>query len=628
MRLQHPNHLLSANKTHSQDLLLGKGRNMLKLPPATQLVAASTRNYQWASILSLHEASSLSCGWRLDTRALAFKLSGIQTGAHTARSIAISDCGNFAVVGYSSGNVTVITLQNKSIRQLIDPSLERVEGGFPPRTHDSAVECVEVTGGNQVIFTASLDCCLKYWDLRSGKLLTTTKTALPASKSCVHPSADLVMVVQHLSVYIYHSNPHRFSVAGQEEEKEGALEVEDSFHHPVRVLHGHTSPITAIALAPDTYRYLATAGGDGSLLLWDISASACVGQYRFLSPALSLHFHPDALFLATTHAGERGAFLWVNNLRYGYVPEVVPHPEEIPTETLTCLHFPTTHGTEEEEEEKGGEETESQRALRAAESDKVEADLFDPKRDVALQQQKRLHEAYAYLDGLPADGVQLAADLPRSLWWNVPLVEEMKEKNQPLLPAKKKDVPFFLPQTQELRPTFLVVASDAGKRTEGDKGEDTARDMNLNQLTPFQKLLRQRQFDEALQYLVALQTAPAIDLEVRQLAIYHHTGSLEEEVVYTEAELLQMNDTLTSFLELVHFFLKERRAVDLVQGLLADFLRCHVSLLTRLIGSNAPRLGDLLRSVMEEQRLVKDTVRHMVAYPDCLVNTFTGSSFI
>lgn len=58
----------------------------------------------------------------MDSRQMSFKLSGIKTSSHVARAIAMSECGNFALVGYSSGNVTRVNLQNKSLRQLFDPS--------------------------------------------------------------------------------------------------------------------------------------------------------------------------------------------------------------------------------------------------------------------------------------------------------------------------------------------------------------------------------------------------------------------------------------------------------------------------------------------------------------------------
>ncbi|KAK7200506.1 WD domain, G-beta repeat/Utp21 specific WD40 associated putative domain containing protein [Novymonas esmeraldas] len=584
-------------------------REAVKLPPATALAAATTRNYQWSSLVSLHTASALACGWRMDNRAMEFKLSGIQTSAHTARALALSDCGNYAVVGYSSGNVAVLSLQNRSVRHLFDPSLGA------DRAHDSSVECVEVACGNTIVVTAGLDGVIKMWDLWTGKLKASIATDQPMTQSCLHEASSLFIVAQHYTIRVYHANP------------DVGLTAEE-LCTPVRELEGHNSPVTALALAPDTYRYVASTSGDGALLVWDLAAAACVGQYRFASPALSLAFHPDALFLVTTHAGERGAYLWVNNIRYGFVPEVVPTPKANAVEKLPWLHFPTAHGAAEEAAEDGpsgtarGGEAEERAAAAAAAEERAaaaaEADLFDASQDIALVRRRQAAAQQAALDAIAMEGLQLAG-VPQSVWFNLTVLDQIKEKNQPLLPPKKKDVPFFLPTTQELRPTFLVVASDnrkGGDAAGGDgKGRMTRAD--LEELTPVQEMLVNGQHDALMDHFLSLKTAQAIDLELKRVVDYVDGSE------YTAAELERMQACLRGLLSFLTAWLRRGTNVDLVQGILTDVVRSHGALLTRFGDALVPALEELA----EAQNTVRYSVDHLVSYPTCLAGTFSGTLF-
>ncbi|KPI88431.1 hypothetical protein ABL78_2444 [Leptomonas seymouri] len=607
---------LSQGKLGKRGREMQMGREAVKLPPATALAASTTRNYQWSSLVSIHAASTLACGWRMDTRAMDFKLSGIQTAAHTARALALSDCGNYAVVGYSSGNVAILSLQNRSVRHLFDSDLGA------DRAHDSSVECVEVGCSNTTVITAGLDGVIKMWDLWTGKLKVSVPTEQPMTKSCLHEASSLFVVAQHFTIRVYHANP------------DVGLAEED-LRTPVRVLEGHNSPITALALAPDTYRYVVSASGDGAMLVWDLAAAACVGQYRFTSPALSLSFHPDALFLVTTHAGERGAYLWVNNMRYGYAPEVVPNPKANGTEQLPWLHFPTAHGaaeedalenndgsgaaglasaaaalTEAEKEERAAAETEAREAAAA------ESNLFDASQDIALMRRRQREAQQAALDAIPMKGLELAG-VPQSLWFNLTVLDQIKEKNQPLLPPKKKDVPFFLPTTQELRPTFLVVASDNRKVGGETYSTGHVAHANLEELTPVQDMLVNSRHDALMDYFLSLKTAQAIDLELKRAVDYVDGSS------YTAAELERMQSCLKGLLSFITAWLRKQKNVDLIQGMLTDVIRSHGALVTRF--------GDALVPALEELAEVQNTTRysidHLVSYPACLAGTFSGSLF-
>ncbi|RNF27094.1 U3 small nucleolar RNA-associated protein 21 [Trypanosoma conorhini] len=594
------------------------GREALKMTPAIAMASSTARNYQWSSVVSLHEASAQMCGWRMDTRALECKLSGITTSMHTARSIALSDCGNFAVVGYSSGNVAIISIQNRSVKQLFDAALQPHD-----RAHTSSVECVEIACGNSIVVTAGLDARIKLWDLLTGGLRSAVKVDCPMNKSCVHQPSSLFIVAQHFTIRVYHCNPD----VGLSD---------DALATPVRVFDGHNGPITALALTPDSHRYVVSASGDAALLVWDLAAAACVGQYRLASPAHSLSFHPDALFMVSTHAGERGAFLWSNNLRYGFVPEVVTDPKGRMVEQLPLLHFPTAHGEADLQEDEpqpcngDDDEEEAGGTLEASKEDEMqhnghqqladgrgdaEAELFDASKDTALIRRQREHEQMVQLDGIVSGGLRLAG-VSRSLWFNLTLLEQIKEKNMPLLPPKKRDVPFFLPTTQELRPTFLVLAS-SGKSGESAAPQTHVVGAPLAELTQLQRMLLEEEHDDLMLYLLALKTPQAIDLEIKRAVEY------TDGVSYSKEELDRIHSCVRGLFSFLATWLRRRENVDLVQGILADVIRSHGALLTKC----GEEMVDVLEEVAQLQNAVRHSMDHLVGYPSCLVGTFSGSLF-
>eukprot|EP00796_Vickermania_ingenoplastis_P008089 gene8089-5626_t len=580
-----------------------QSREELKMPPVSAIASTPIRNYQWSSIVTLHESSSSTCGWRMDSRALEFKLSGIKTTSHTARSIAMSDCGNYAVVGYSSGHAVMMNIQNRSIRQLFDP-IYGSEAADAPRAHESSIETVQVANDNTTILTAGLDGVIKFWTLPEGELHYTISTCIPITKSCLHPVSSLLLVVHHHKLDVYHANPS-LGLSAQE------------MANPVRSLVGHTSAITAVAITPDTFRYVVSSSADAMLLLWDIAAAACVGQYRFATPVVSLAFHPDALFLVTAHAGERGAFLWSNNLRYGFVPEVVMHPENNRVEEVPLLAYPKSHGTAEDEKENTTVLPQNNKELpeeiETDEGQGADVVLYDANKDLSHIQRQRENKIWTELNQLQMEGLQLSRTLPRQTWFNLTVLDQIKEKNQPLLPPKKKSLPFFLSTTQEVRPTFLVVASSASEGGAADP------QVHLGDLSPFQKLLMSGDYEAVLKFLTRTghATPQAIDLELRQAVEYIDGTDYENE------ELERINNCLTALLKFVLFWLRRGEEADFVQGILSNLLRSNAA----LIGRFGERYVPILEELAEAQNQVRYTMDHLVSFPSCLAGTLSGSIF-
>jgi U3 small nucleolar RNA-associated protein 21 len=597
-------------------------REALKLPTVAAIHATPTRNYQWASVVTLHEASAQMCTWRMDTRAMETKMSGIATGSNCARCVTTSGCGNYAVVGYSSGHVCVIHLQNKSIKHCF------LDAKTAKEAHRASVESVQIAAGNSTVVSAGLDRVIHLWELATQKHLKQIAVPHELSHSCLHePSSLLVVAMSDHVLRVYNVNPNN---------------TEDN-QKPVRVFVGHQASITALALTPDTLRHVVSASADGVLMVSDLSAGVCVGYHRLPAPATSLAFHPDALFLATTHMGERGAFLWSNNLRYGYAPEVVSNPLSIDIETLPLLHFPIACGEKSDEpadeqqaaveRAKNAHDAKSQELKKKLEKRNDEAretELFDASLDVGLLRRKQDEARMQRLNELhQLDELQLSG-LPRSTWYNITLIDQIKEKNQPLLPPKKKDVPFFLPTTSELRPTFIVQAEKEREHraTAASKAANASVDEVLAghvfdkaeflfTLSPIAQDMVTGQYGSAMTKLKALPSASEIDLELRQMIQFNDDRDVEQ----TADELARATVAAVALLNFLRHHIEAKQEVDLVQGMILSVLKAHGVTLTSL-GSE---VVEALEMLMRSQQHVMRQLDHLVNFPTCIVGTVTGS---
>lgn len=84
----------------------------------------------------------------------------------------------------------------------------------------------------------------------------------------------------------------------------------------VREFYGHSNKITDMAFSHDV-RQLISTSLDGTMIIWDLVSGNKVDWISLPTPATSVDFHPDGLYVATVHAGMLGICLWINKSRFG-----------------------------------------------------------------------------------------------------------------------------------------------------------------------------------------------------------------------------------------------------------------------------------------------------------------------
>ncbi|GIX90960.1 WD repeat-containing protein 36, partial [Caerostris extrusa] len=156
-----------------------------------------------------------------------------------------------------------------------------------------------------------------------------------------------------------------------------------------------------------------------------------------ISPlCVSLTISPSGEYLATTHAGDFGIYLWANSTLYSNV-SFHPLPETYDPLQLD-LPLITLDGKEENEE--GNNESDNE--------------IHD---DEMIEEFKSPEQI--------AEEIVTLSQVPKSHWLNLLDLDTIKRRNKPKQPVQvPKNAPFFLPVVSGLKPTFLIEEDENEKK--------------------------------------------------------------------------------------------------------------------------------------------------------------------
>ncbi|KAM9916170.1 hypothetical protein OXX59_010189, partial [Metschnikowia pulcherrima] len=152
-----------------------------------------------------------------------------------AKSACVSHCGNFALVGSSSGGIGVYNLQSGLLRRKY-------------MLHKKAVTGLAVDGMNRKMVSCGLDGILGFYTFSSAKFLGSLSLGEPVTHMVYHQGSDLVAcALDDLSIAV----------------------VDVVTQKVVRMLYGHTNRVTGLDFSPDA-RWIVSVALDGTLRTWDL----------------------------------------------------------------------------------------------------------------------------------------------------------------------------------------------------------------------------------------------------------------------------------------------------------------------------------------------------------------------
>ncbi|XP_063221532.1 WD repeat-containing protein 36 [Bacillus rossius redtenbacheri] len=287
----------------------------LKMPPIVAFTSEMTREKEWDNIAAIHQGIPHVTTWSYDKvkmgdlKLLPERFDSVESKSQskvTATCVCLSQCGNFVVVGYSSGHADRFNIQS---------GVHRGSYG-KPRAHEGPVRGVASDSLNQVVITGGSDCLVKFFHFNpAGSLVGKLDVEEPVDRFCCHRESSMLAVAL---------------------EDHSVLVVDMDVHSVVRRFPGHAGAVTDLAFSPDA-RWLVTAGTDCSVHTWDLPSSQLVDCFQTESPCTSLSFSPTGSLLATTHVNYLGVYLWFNRTLYSHVslkpvdPEAEPQLVDLPS---------------------------------------------------------------------------------------------------------------------------------------------------------------------------------------------------------------------------------------------------------------------------------------------------------
>ncbi|VEN56885.1 unnamed protein product [Callosobruchus maculatus] len=270
----------------------GRGvEDPLKMPPIVNFTSETTREKEWDNIAAIHQGLALVTTWSYDKvkmgelKLLPERFSKKKVNVDldvTATCLDLTHCGNFVVVGYSTGHIDRFNIQSGIWR----------DSYGNPKAHENAVRGVAVDNFNQVVISGSSDSTIKFWRFKNKGTdhLTSLKVEEPVNFFRSHGESSLLAVAL---------------------EDFALLVLDIETRTIIRKFLGHTARLTDATFSPDS-RWIVTAAMDCSIRLWDIPTGHLVDEFSTERACISLDFSPTGAALATAHVDCLGLYLWSN----------------------------------------------------------------------------------------------------------------------------------------------------------------------------------------------------------------------------------------------------------------------------------------------------------------------------
>ncbi|XP_019372797.1 PREDICTED: WD repeat-containing protein 36 [Gavialis gangeticus] len=281
----------SINKKKSKKK--GLRYDTLALPPIMAFASEVARQSDWDGIIACHQGYITCTTWNFQKTSMgAHKLRPKAFSKNKpldvyATAVDISTCGNFAVIGLSTGHVDVYNMQS---------GIHRGRYG-KEKAHEGAIRGVAVDGLNQLTITAGSDELIKFWKFKTTELVHSTNLASSLSGILLHRDSGILGIASD-----------DFSIS--------VLDVET--RKIVRKFSGHFGKINDMAFSPDG-RWLISASMDCTIKTWDLPSGCLIDCFLLDSAAVSITMSPTGDFLASSHVDDLGIYLWSNRSLYSFV---------------------------------------------------------------------------------------------------------------------------------------------------------------------------------------------------------------------------------------------------------------------------------------------------------------------
>ncbi|KIY00840.1 uncharacterized protein Z520_03506 [Fonsecaea multimorphosa CBS 102226] len=515
----------------------------------------------WESVITAHADDKFARTWSWGRKKAGRW--ALETGDHRAvTSVAITACGTFAIVGSAGGSLDMFNLQSGAHRQRYPPrltpaqlkqlKLQQADPNqvltAPPRGHRDAITGIVVDNLNQTMVTTSLDGSIIFWDFSSGKILErkTLDSAVSTAIRYNPVSGLLALSCDDLCIRI----------------------VDIETHKVVRELWGCIGQIYDLCFSHDG-RWITACSMDSIIRVFDLATGHLIDAFKTAATCTNMAFSSTGEFLATTHAGSPGIFVWTNKTLFSHV---------------STRQIDDVHGILDLSQTTTAFNAATQLAIEdpVLEEDAVVVDGFDD--SSALEQ---------------LDKQLLTLSLqPQSRWQTLLNLDSIRARNKPIQPPEKpKAAPFFLGSANLTNGSKPDPEASLVPVQKGVEDSERSRISRLAPSTSQSQALSHQQSLQLSSLLETFSSSPSPDPSL----LTAHLSSLPPSAADLEIRSLSLSE-MPGFVDFLTHQLRQRKAFELVNTWMSVFLRVH--------GDFVGEVEDLREKVVEWRKaMVEEETR-------------------
>uniref|UniRef100_A0A8C5WWV6 WD repeat domain 36 n=1 Tax=Laticauda laticaudata TaxID=8630 RepID=A0A8C5WWV6_LATLA len=299
----------SKNKVQiSKKLLVGTSKNIKNV----------ARQNDWDGIIACHQGYVTCTTWNYQKSTMGIHklnpkdISKNKSLGIYATVVDITSCGNFAVIGLSTGHVDKYNMQS---------GIHRGRYG-EKKAHEGCIRGIAVDGLNQFTITTGSEGLIKFWKFKTTTFVYSIDLSTSPNKMLLHRDSGILGIAMD-----------DFGIK--------VLDIET--RKIVRKYSGHQGQINDMTFSPDG-RWLITASMDCTIRTWDLPSGCLVDCFLLDSAAVSITMSPTGDFLASCHVDDLGIYLWCNRSLFSLV-SLRPLPSDYEPSVITLPGTCSTEGS-------------------------------------------------------------------------------------------------------------------------------------------------------------------------------------------------------------------------------------------------------------------------------------------
>ncbi|EKV08509.1 SnoRNA binding protein, putative [Penicillium digitatum] len=526
----------------------------------------------WESVVTGHRGDKFARTWFWGKKKAGRWAFATSDGTEV-KSVAVSQCGTFAVIGSAGGSIDMFNMQSGLHRQSFPA---RPPAGRATKSnaqtliaaaskHTKAVTGLMIDSLNRTVVSCGLDGKVKFWDLLSGKFIDELDW---------HPMAAITGLRYNKASELVAFSCDDLSIR--------VIDLET--RKLVREFWGCVGQVNDFIFSNDG-RWIVAASMDSVVRVWDMPTGHLIDIFRVSSTCVALAMSSTGEFLATAHAGSIGISLWSN--RSLFMPVSTKNLDE---NVIENVGLPATSG-------EGGAGLIEAAFVNTTEQDEAEGPVL------ATEQ-------------LQHDMMTLSL-VPKSRWQSLLHLDTIRERNRPTeAPKAPEKAPFFLPSllgssgpeiVSEIPGTEDTDAGSVAKIAEAERLRIAKLQTGGNASGPQSIFTRSlasghdsSDFSSFIDHLKTLSPAKA-DLEIRSL----------------DPRLRDGHSELSDFVIALTARLQSKRDFELVHAWMAVFLKIHADTVSLSSTQDEPQyrlLQEALAIWSAEQQREGKRLAELVGY--------------